>query len=69
MEPFLEVCVCYVCGALTMTGEAGAAERLFVVAFAVPQILINLILLYDTETILLAENMTVLYGCNKKSQP
>ena len=49
--------------------EHGAPRKVFLLLFQYHEILINLILLYDTGTILLAENMTVLYGCNKKSQP
>ena len=48
--------------------EHGAPRKVFLL-LQYHEILINLILLYDTGTILLAENMTVLYGCNKKSQP
>ena len=71
-EPFLEVCVCgcvyvYVC--VLWWGKHGAIRKVFLLLLQYHEILINLILLYDTGTILLAENMTVLYGRNKKSQP
>ena len=71
-EPFLEVCVCvcvyvYVC--VLWWGKHGAIRKVFLLLLQYHEILINLIPLYDTGTILLAENMTVLYGRNKKSQP
>ena len=52
-----------------MVGEAWGYQKGFLLLLQYHEILINLILLYDTGTILLAENMTVLYGRNKKSQP
>lgn len=58
------MCMCVYYGG----GSMGLSER-FLLLLQYHEILINLILLYDTGTILLAENMTVLYGCNKKSQP
>lgn len=59
------MCMCVYYGG----GSMGLSERFLLLLLQYHEILINLILLYDTGTILLAENMTVLYGCNKKSQP
>lgn len=63
------VCVCLCVCVCIMVGEAQGYQKGFLLLLQYHEILINLILLYDTGTILLAENMTVLYGCNKKSQP
>ena len=63
------VCVCLCVCVCIMVGEAQGYQKGFFLLLQYHEILINLILLYDTGTILLAENMTVLYGCNKKSQP
>ena len=63
------VCVCVhvcVCVCIMVLGGSTRTPERFLLLLQHREILINLIPLCDQRTVLLAENMTALYGCNKK---